>query len=72
VLNDQYLIEQMANFHRERIAERQPHAKGGGALVLIAVLIAAGGSPASRHRTPASVAGRQAVQVGGIRRRRAG
>ena len=31
VLNDHYLIEQMANFNRERIAERQPHAKGGGA-----------------------------------------
>src|ERR1700679_2852311 len=31
VLNDHYLIEQMANFNRERITERQPHAKGGGA-----------------------------------------
>ncbi len=31
VLNDFYLIEQMANFNRERIPERQPHAKGGGA-----------------------------------------
>ena len=31
VLNDHYLIEQMANFNRERIAERQPHAKGSGA-----------------------------------------
>ena len=31
VLNGHYLIEQMANFNRERIAERQPHAKGGGA-----------------------------------------
>lgn len=26
VLNNHYLIEQMANFNRERIAERQPHA----------------------------------------------
>ncbi len=26
-----YLIEQMANVNRERIPERQPHAKGGGA-----------------------------------------
>src|ERR1700739_613939 len=25
------LIEQMANFNRERIKERQPHAKGSGA-----------------------------------------
>ena len=31
LLQDQYLIEQMANFNRERIAERQPHAKGAGA-----------------------------------------
>src|SRR5580693_2193497 len=31
LLQDFYLIEQMANFNRERIAERQPHAKGGGA-----------------------------------------
>lgn len=31
VLQDHYLIEQMANFNRERIPERQPHAKGGGA-----------------------------------------
>ncbi len=28
LLQDQYLIEQMANFNRERIPERQPHAKG--------------------------------------------
>lgn len=31
VLHDHYLIEQMANFNREKIPERQPHAKGGGA-----------------------------------------
>ncbi|WP_113912620.1 catalase [Roseovarius dicentrarchi] len=31
VLHDHYLIEQMAQFNRERIVERQPHAKGGGA-----------------------------------------
>ena len=31
VLHDHALIEQMANFNRERIPERQPHAKGGGA-----------------------------------------
>ncbi|EGD54626.1 catalase [Gordonia neofelifaecis] len=31
VLHDHYLIEQMAQFNRERIAERQPHAKGSGA-----------------------------------------
>ena len=31
VLQDHYLLEQMANFNRERIPERQPHAKGFGA-----------------------------------------
>ncbi len=31
VLHDHHLLEQMANFNRERIPERQPHAKGGGA-----------------------------------------
>ncbi|WP_280568478.1 catalase [Chromohalobacter sp. 296-RDG] len=31
VMHDHYLIEQMANFNRERIPERQPHAKGSGA-----------------------------------------
>jgi catalase len=31
LLHDHYPIEQMANFNRERIPERQPHAKGGGA-----------------------------------------
>ncbi len=30
VLNDQSLIEQIANVNRERIAERRPHAKGSG------------------------------------------
>src|SRR3981189_2139489 len=31
LLQAHYLIEQMANFNRERIPERQPHAKGAGA-----------------------------------------
>ena len=31
LLQDSYLIEQMATFNRERITERQPHAKGSGA-----------------------------------------
>jgi catalase len=31
LLHEHYLIEQVANFNRERIPERQPHAKGGGA-----------------------------------------
>jgi catalase len=37
LLQDSYLIEQMANFNRERIAERQPHAKGSGAFGRFAV-----------------------------------
>lgn len=31
LLHDNYLIEQMAQFNRERVPERQPHAKGSGA-----------------------------------------
>src|SRR6476619_3250599 len=31
LLQDHYLIEQMANVNRERFPERQPHAKGSGA-----------------------------------------
>jgi catalase len=31
LLQDNYLIEQMAQFNRERVPERQPHAKGSGA-----------------------------------------
>lgn len=31
LLQDSYLIEQMAAFNRERVPERQPHAKGTGA-----------------------------------------
>jgi catalase len=31
LLHDHYLIEQMAQFNRERVPERQPHAKGNGA-----------------------------------------
>ncbi|GAB2771024.1 catalase [Nocardioides salsibiostraticola] len=31
LLQDAYLIEQMAQFNRERVPERQPHAKGSGA-----------------------------------------
>ena len=31
LLHDHYVIEQMANFNRERVPERQPHAKGNGA-----------------------------------------
>ena len=31
LLHDAYLLEQMQNFNRERVPERQPHAKGSGA-----------------------------------------
>src|ERR1700712_5058826 len=31
LLHDHYAIEQMAQWNRERVPERQPHAKGGGA-----------------------------------------
>ncbi len=31
VLHDRYLIEKLAAFNRERVPERNPHAKGGGA-----------------------------------------
>jgi catalase len=31
LLQDHYLIEQIAQFNRERVPERQPHGKGGGA-----------------------------------------
>ncbi|EHI13266.1 catalase [Mycolicibacterium thermoresistibile] len=37
LLQDHYLIEQMANFNRERIPERQPHAKGAGAFGIFEV-----------------------------------
>ncbi|WP_042394617.1 catalase [Streptacidiphilus carbonis] len=37
LLQDGYLIEQMAQFNRERIPERQPHAKGSGAFGHFAV-----------------------------------
>ena len=31
LLHDHYLIEQIANFNRERHSKSQPHAKGAGA-----------------------------------------
>ena len=31
LMQDAYLIEKMAQFNRERVPERQPHAKGAGA-----------------------------------------
>jgi catalase len=32
LLHDAHFLEQMAHFNREKVPERQPHAKGGGAL----------------------------------------
>jgi catalase len=32
LLHDHYFIDQLAQFNRERVPERQPHAKGSGAL----------------------------------------
>ncbi|MFF2084903.1 catalase [Nocardia sp. NPDC058176] len=37
LLHDAYLIEKMAQFNRERVPERQPHAKGGGAFGIFEV-----------------------------------
>ena len=31
VLHDRFLVEKLAAFNRERVPERNPHAKGGGA-----------------------------------------
>src|SRR5690606_26018655 len=31
VLHDVHFLEQMAHFNREKVPERQPHAKGSGA-----------------------------------------
>lgn len=39
LLHDHYPIEQMANFNRERIPERQPHAKGSGAFGYYLVIL---------------------------------
>jgi hypothetical protein len=61
LLQDHYLIEQMANFNRERIAERQPHAKGSGAV---------GGAPspsAARLVVPPRGIGRQEPRRAGRR-----
>jgi catalase len=48
LLQDHYLIEQMAQWNRERIPERQPHAKGSGADVM---------DDAARDRLVGNVAG---------------
>jgi catalase len=47
-LHDHYLIEQMANFNRERIPERQPHAKGSGAFSYFEVTTTSAPTPARR------------------------
>jgi catalase len=37
LLHDHYLIEQLAQFNRERVPERRPHAKGSGAFGRFAI-----------------------------------
>jgi len=37
LLHDVYFLEQMAHFNREKVIERQPHAKGSGAFGLLEV-----------------------------------
>ena len=53
LLQDHYLIEQMANFNRERIPERQPHAKGGGAFGHFEVTRTSAPTPRPRCSSPA-------------------
>ncbi len=55
LLQDHYLIEKMAQFNRERVAERQPHAKGGGAYGRFEVTET---SPPIRRQTCSSLARR--------------
>lgn len=37
LLHDHHFIDQMAHFNRERVPERQPHAKGGGAFGVLEI-----------------------------------
>jgi catalase len=37
LLHDVHFVEQMAHFNREKVPERQPHAKGGGAFGVLEV-----------------------------------
>ncbi len=52
LLQDHYLIEQMANFNRERIPERQPHAKGSGAFGYFEVTQDVSACPSPRRTAP--------------------
>jgi catalase len=61
LLQDHYLIEQMANFNRERIPERQPHAKGSGAFGHFEVTKA---STSSRRRMPTGLPARTPTTTG--------
>ena len=62
LLQDHYLIEQMAQFNRERIPERQPHAKGGGAFGLFETCQVPGSMEAGLSR----VGGLPGVGLGGV------
>ena len=37
LLHDHHFVDQMAHFNRERVPERQPHAKGGGAFGVLEI-----------------------------------
>ena len=37
LLHDHHFIDQMAHFNREKVPERQPHAKGGGAFGVLEI-----------------------------------
>ena len=37
LLHDVHFLEQMAHFNREKVPERQPHAKGAGAFGILKV-----------------------------------
>jgi catalase len=62
LLQDHYLIEQLANFNRERIPERQPHAKGGGAFGHLEVTNDVSAYGAARERLVGNVVGHLPTQ----------
>ena len=52
VLHDHHLVEKIAAFNRERVPERNPHAKGGGAFGEFVVTEDGRPTPALRAGTP--------------------
>ena len=57
LLQDHYLIEPVANFNRERIPERQPHAKGGGAFGQPGTMVREVLDDAARDRLVSNIVG---------------